>query len=56
MQQHTAPTEQEIAEALSELIEAGLVEPAGVNEKGEITYQITEAGIKATEVLLADNN
>lgn len=37
-------TRQEISDALERLIEKGLAEPAGVDESGEVTFQITQKG------------
>jgi hypothetical protein len=36
---------------LTSLVQKGLVEPAGMNETGEMTYQLTPTGLKVRDVI-----
>lgn len=50
MSDHDKEVRKEIVDVLEELLDMGLIEVVGINEKGEWLYQSTEVGKKIIEV------
>lgn len=47
--------EQTVEEAITSLILKGLVTPAGVDEYGELTYEVTQRGQEVCELIIAED-